>query len=142
MSPDEKESHLLMAYALESMGSLEGAVNHYSEAMASKGPANLHRLTRPLVRVPAGVDPLTCFCPCAAFPQRLAPHCTTTLYNLANAYHDLNQLDQAAANYRRVLELDRANVDAHFNLGVVLQVLPAVVFAQPPVHASFLGRDR
>jgi len=46
------------------------------------------------------------------------PHPPLTFVRLCVA-----QLDEAAKNYRAVLELEAGNVDAHFNLGVVLQVI-------------------
>mmetsp|Transcript_53383 Transcript_53383/g.68510 ORF Transcript_53383/g.68510 Transcript_53383/m.68510 type:complete len:158 (+) Transcript_53383:103-576(+) len=59
INPNDKESHLLMAYALESQDNILGALSHYSEA------------------------------------QRLDPKCSATLYNLANAFHDLHRLEDA-----------------------------------------------
>jgi len=48
----------------------------------------------------------------------------------------VSQLDEAAKNYRAVLELESGNVDAHFNLGVVLQVSPSPLFISLFVHHS------
>lgn len=50
------------------------------------------------------------------------PHNTNDDENLkANTQHDLGKLQEAAASYRAVVELEPANADAHFNLAVVLQ---------------------
>ena len=42
-------------------------------------------------------------------------------FNLANALHDLGQLDAAAASYRRAVEIKPDYLEAHSNLGVLLK---------------------
>jgi Flp pilus assembly protein TadD len=52
-------------------------------------------------------------------------------YNLANVLADDNQLDEAAAHYRRAIDLNPALAPAHFNLGTLLfsrgEIDPAIV---------------
>lgn len=55
--------------------------------------------------------------------QRIKPDCVIAHYNLANALHDANELDQAIEHFNMVLQCEPENVDALFNMGVVLQVL-------------------
>jgi tetratricopeptide (TPR) repeat protein len=69
----------------------------------------------------------------AAFQQALtiAPNSTKTLVNLGNAYVAEKNFDLAEKEYRTVLQLDPANRDANYNLGLLLMAKGAAVEAIP-----------
>ena len=50
---------------------------------------------------------------------RIQPKSTESLYNLGKYYHDMNDFNNALETYSNLLQIDRSNKYAHYNMGVI-----------------------
>ena len=77
--------------------------------------------------------------------QRIDTTCVVAFYNCANVRHDLGDIEGAARNYQRVVELNPKHVDAFYNLGTVLQAASNFVDAERAYASAnkiTKGRDK
>ena len=76
--------------------------------------------------------------------------CAMSHYNLASAYHSINQVDSAKKYFLKAIELRPAKADdsfdpadAYFNLGICYQVQPALQCPPPTAPCTVIkGRGK